>query len=63
MRKAKIRRISIRFFDNREIRAVWDDANSKWWFSVPDIIEVPTDQNNYKKSQLLESQDKTQKRK
>lgn len=27
-------KISVRFFDDREIRAVWDDDCSKWWFSV-----------------------------
>jgi cell filamentation protein len=33
-------KISIRFFDDREVRAVWDDDNSKWWFSVVDIVGV-----------------------
>ena len=28
---------SIRFFNDREVRAVWDDENSKWWFSATDI--------------------------
>ncbi len=27
-------KISIRFFDDREIRAVWDEEKAKWWFSV-----------------------------
>ena len=27
-------KISIRFFDDREVRTVWDEENSKWWFSV-----------------------------
>lgn len=31
-------KISIRFFDNREVRAVWDDAAAKWWFSVIDVV-------------------------
>ena len=31
-------KVSIRFFDNREVRAVWDEENSKWWFSVVDIV-------------------------
>ena len=26
-------KISIRFFDDREVRAVWDEKNFKWWFS------------------------------
>jgi cell filamentation protein len=43
-------KISIRFFDDREVRAVWDDANAKWWFSVLDIIAVFTDQNDYNKT-------------
>jgi len=36
-------RISIRFFDDREVRAVWDEENSKWWFSVVDIISAITE--------------------
>jgi len=43
-------KISIRFFDNREVRAVWDEENSKWWFSVLDIVAVLTDQDNYTKT-------------
>lgn len=43
-------KISIRFFDNREVRAIWDDANSKWWFSVLDIVSVLTDQDDYTKA-------------
>ena len=33
-------KISIRFFNDREVRAVWDEANSKWWFSVLDVHKV-----------------------
>jgi cell filamentation protein len=43
-------KISIRFFDDREVRAVWDEGNSKWWFSVLDIIAVLTDQGDYAKT-------------
>ena len=43
-------KISIRFFDDREVRAVWDEENAKWWFSVLDIISVLTDQNDYAKT-------------
>ncbi|MDO5665501.1 MAG: Fic family protein [Bacteroidia bacterium] len=43
-------KISIRFFDDREVRAVWDEANNKWWFSVLDIVAVLTDQDDYKKT-------------
>lgn len=43
-------KISIRFFNDREVRAVWDDDNSKWWFSVLDVVAVLTDQEDYSKS-------------
>ncbi len=33
-------KISIRFFDDKEVRAVWDEGNNKWWFSVVDIVAV-----------------------
>lgn len=43
-------KISIRFFDDREVRAIWDEINSKWWFSVLDIVAVLRDQNDYSKN-------------
>lgn len=39
----KNNKISIRFFNDREVRAVWDEENSKWWFSVVDIVVAITD--------------------
>jgi len=42
-------KISIRFFDDREVRAVWDEQNAKWWFSVLDIVALLTDQDDYPK--------------
>ena len=41
---------SIRFFDDREVRAAWDDENSKWWFSVIDLVAVLRDQSDYTKN-------------
>lgn len=43
-------KISIRFFDDREVRAIWDEANSKWWFSVLDIVGVLNAEDNYIKN-------------
>ncbi len=43
-------KISIRFYNDREVRAVWDDENSKWWFSVLDIIGVLNNEDNYTKN-------------
>lgn len=42
-------KISIRFFDDREVRAVWDEENNKWWFSVLDIVGVLNEQDDYAK--------------
>lgn len=42
-------KISIRFFNDREVRAVWDDENSKWWFSVLDIVGILNEESDYKK--------------
>ena len=43
-------KISIRFFNDREVRAIWDEANSKWWFSVLDIVGVLNAQDDYTKN-------------
>ena len=43
-------KISIRFFNDREVRAVWDEKNAKWWFSVLDIVAVLRDQSDYAKN-------------
>jgi cell filamentation protein len=43
-------KISIRFFEDREVRAIWDEENAKCWFSVLDIVAVLTDQNDYHKT-------------
>jgi cell filamentation protein len=42
-------KISIRFFDDREVRAIWDDQKSQWWFSVVDIVGVLSDSKNPRK--------------
>ncbi len=43
-------KISIRFFDDREVRAVWDENKATWLFSVLDIVAVLTDQDDYEKT-------------
>lgn len=43
-------KISIRFFDDREVRAVWDDEHSKWWFSVLDVVGVLNEEPDYTKT-------------
>ena len=43
-------KISIRFYNDREVRAVWDEENAKWWFSVLDIVGVLNNQDDYQKN-------------
>jgi cell filamentation protein len=33
-------RSSIRFFEDKEVRAIWNDEKSRWRFSVLDFICV-----------------------
>ncbi len=37
---------SIRYFLNKKVRAIWDEENSKWWYSAVDIVSIITDSNN-----------------
>jgi len=43
-------KISIRFFDDREVRALWDEENTKWWFSVVDIVGILNEQDDHTKA-------------
>ena len=43
-------KISIRFFNDREVRAIGDETDSKWWFSVLDIVGVLNSQDDYTKN-------------
>ena len=43
-------KVSIGFFRNREVRAVWDDETTKWWFCVVDVVATlseSADPRNY----------------
>lgn len=41
---------SIRFFNDREVRAVWDDERNCWWFSAIDIVRAINDEDDYVKA-------------
>ena len=41
---------SIRFYHDHEVRAIWDEERSKWWFSVLDIVGAINGQQDYQKS-------------
>ena len=42
-------KISIRFYNDREVRAIWDEEKSRWWFSAVDIVAAITDSPNPRK--------------
>ena len=43
-------KISIRFFNDQEVRAVWNDETGGWFFSVLDVIGVLNGQSDYTKT-------------
>jgi cell filamentation protein len=43
-------KISIRFYNDREVRAVWDEDKSKWYFSALDIVGAINDEGDYDKN-------------
>lgn len=42
-------KVSIRFYNDCEVRAIWDEEKSKWWFSAVDIIAAITESSNPRK--------------
>jgi cell filamentation protein len=42
--------MSIRFYKDREVRAVWDDETNKWWFSAVDVVAAINEESDYKKA-------------
>ena len=43
-------KVSIRFYNDHEVRAIWDEENAKWWFSVLDVIGALNNQDDYQKN-------------
>lgn len=41
---------SIRFFKDREVRAVWSDVESKWYFSATDVVRAINNESDYVKA-------------
>ena len=37
---------SIRYFNNKPVRAIWDNDNSMWWYSAVDFIAILVDPNS-----------------
>jgi len=43
-------KVSIRFYKDSKVRAVWDEEQNKWFFSVLDIIGAINQQEDYQKN-------------
>lgn len=41
---------SIRFFNDRKVRAVWSDTDNTWYFSATDIVRAINDEDDYVKA-------------
>lgn len=37
---------SIRYFNNKPVRAVWDNENSMWWYSAVDFLSILVEPNS-----------------
>ena len=37
---------SIKIFEEKKVRTVWDDEQEKWYFSIIDVVAVLTDSVN-----------------
>lgn len=40
---------SIRFYRDHEVRSIWDEEQSQWWFSIVDIVAAVTESSNPRK--------------
>ena len=43
-------KVSIRFYKDHKVRAIWDEEYSKWWFSAIDVIRAINDESDYVKA-------------
>ena len=43
-------KVSIRFYKDYKVRAVWDEEKSQWWFSVLDVVGAINGQEDHEKN-------------
>lgn len=43
-------KMSIRFYKDREVRAIWNDETNQWWFSAVDVVAAINEEDGYKKA-------------
>ena len=41
---------SIRFFNDREVRAVWSNTDNRWYFSATDVVRAINNEPDYTKA-------------
>ena len=41
---------AIKIFDNKKVRALWDEEQEKWYISIVDVVGILTDQSNFQLS-------------
>ena len=45
-----MKKVSIRFYNDQEVRAVWSEETPRWYFSVLDVIGAFNQQEDYEKN-------------
>lgn len=43
-------KVSIRFYKDHKVRALWDEEQNHWWFSVLDIVGAINEQDDHAKN-------------
>ena len=43
-------KISIRFYNNKEVRAIWSDDDSRWYYSATDVVRAINNEADYVKA-------------
>ncbi len=38
---------SLKLFEQKQVRSIWDDADENWYFSIVDVVAILTDQPHY----------------
>lgn len=38
---------SIKLFEEKKVRTIWDEEHEKWYFSIIDVVEILTESKNY----------------
>ena len=38
---------SIKLFEEKKVRTVWDDEQEKWYFSIVDVVNILTESKDY----------------